>query len=60
MDFLENPCDRSKCQNGATCQEEDSDSYKCLCPTGFIGASCEHFLCKSILHFNIPLKTDHC
>ena len=38
---LDNACNSDPCQNGATCQLETLDTYKCHCPTGFRGTQCQ-------------------
>ena len=36
-----NPCNSSPCQNGGQCQlNQNSCTYSCLCPAGFVGPNC--------------------
>ena len=36
------PCAGDPCQNQATCQELDSESFECMCLPGYSGALCEN------------------
>ena len=37
------PCEQNKCENGATCEADptESDGYRCNCDTGYSGDRCE-------------------
>ncbi|XP_072465307.1 basement membrane-specific heparan sulfate proteoglycan core protein isoform X4 [Notamacropus eugenii] len=35
-------CKDRPCQNGGFCQDSESSSYVCSCPSGFTGSRCEH------------------
>lgn len=35
-------CDENLCQNDGVCQTVDTDSYKCICPSQFVGQNCEY------------------
>ena len=39
--YLYVACYSSPCQNGATCENTDDDSYTCDCPDGYTGTNCE-------------------
>ena len=45
-----NECDSNPCQNGGTCID-GFDSFKCSCPYGFDGPTCQGES-KSIMHIN--------
>ncbi|XP_029466034.1 slit homolog 1 protein [Rhinatrema bivittatum] len=36
-----NPCLSSPCQNQATCRNDPTEFYKCICPEGYKGRDCE-------------------
>ena len=40
------PCSALPCQNGATCQEDCSGNYKCVCSAGYTGANCEESMVR--------------
>lgn len=33
-------CKENPCMNGATCLQDGTFSYKCLCPLGYFGQNC--------------------
>ncbi|XP_028414929.1 uncharacterized protein LOC114538017 [Dendronephthya gigantea] len=37
----DSPCYKAPCQNGGVCEKKDKNGYKCICPIGFSGVSCE-------------------
>lgn len=37
----QNPCASSPCKNGASCTSMSNGSFKCNCPKGFKGATCD-------------------
>mgnify|MGYP002803851178 FL=1 len=41
-----NPCSNIPCFNGATCTNINTTDFKCICPTGFSGPTCENVDCK--------------
>jgi len=34
------PCASQPCRNGGTCQALNSNSYRCICPSGYSGYDC--------------------
>jgi hypothetical protein len=34
------PCANQPCRNGGTCQPLNSNSYQCICPSGYSGFDC--------------------
>lgn len=36
------PCAQNPCLNNGTCVDQNSDSYKCICPSFYVGKSCEY------------------
>lgn len=48
--FPDDTCHPNPCQNGGMCQSfrvNDKIDWKCLCPEGYLGFSCEHqFTCE--------------
>uniref|UniRef100_A0A8C6ULA4 Neurogenic locus notch homolog protein 1 n=1 Tax=Neogobius melanostomus TaxID=47308 RepID=A0A8C6ULA4_9GOBI len=42
MTPINNVCINSPCRNGATCELETLDTYKCRCPPGWSGTLCQH------------------
>jgi len=35
-----NPCASQPCRNGGTCQPLNTNSYQCICPSGYSGYDC--------------------
>jgi hypothetical protein len=49
--FIDNPCWKSKCSNGGTCEYNSAlNNFTCNCYSGYNGTSCQN--CKYFLFFN--------
>ncbi|XP_071453526.1 protein eyes shut [Hetaerina americana] len=47
MDKEDNPCFSLPCYGSSTCEVTEDGSWRCRCPTGWLGASCEQSVCDN-------------